>query len=68
MFEKRGRDAVRVGLHQYPRDVRRAAQVWLLQQDAIAAAEGRRRFMIAFWCVVAGGAMSGVYALVQSMN
>jgi hypothetical protein len=48
MFEKRGREAVRGGLHQYQRDVRRAAQVWLLEQDAIAAAERRRRFMVAF--------------------
>ena len=46
-FNEIGREAVRLRLAEYPREMRLTAQVWLLEQDAIVAAQ-RRKFRLRF--------------------
>ena len=68
-FNGIGREAVRLRLPEYPRDIRLTAQVWLLQQDAIVAAQSRRFWLRFLWGIM-GGASSllAIFALGEIMH
>ena len=68
-FNEIGREAVRLRLAEYPREMRLTAQVWLLEQDAIVAAQRRKLRLRLLWGII-GSAFSllAVFALGEIMH
>ena len=68
-FYEIGREAVRLRLARYPREIRLTAQVWLLEQDAIVGAQRRTLRLRLLWGIIAGAfSLLAVFAFGEIMN